>query len=69
MSDIADTAGEAIEVTTNAAISLVLGVKFEQGEKGECDLCGYVFARVVPRVHEGVPVKSCGGCRDMYRLG
>lgn len=69
MSDIADTASETISLTTDAAISIVLKAKYEEGQPGDCCLCGYTYARVVPRTFEGEPVKSCGGCRDLYRLG
>lgn len=69
MGDIIDRASEVIEVTTDAAISIVRQAHFDPGEAGECDLCGYEKSRVVPRIYEGLPIKACGGCRDEYKLG
>lgn len=40
----------------------------EQGEPGECDLCGDTFIRLVLRVFEGKEVKVCGRCRDQNGL-
>lgn len=68
MSDIVDSASVAIEIHTDAAISRVRSVSFEQGEAGECDLCGYHFSRVVDRVYQGDDVRACGGCRDLFAL-
>lgn len=68
MSDIVDTASETIAIHTDAAVSRVLSAKFEQGDAGDCDLCGYEFSRVVPRTYQGESVKSCGGCRDLFAL-
>ncbi|QIQ60763.1 hypothetical protein [Stenotrophomonas phage BUCT627] len=68
MSDIVDTAAATIEIQTDAAISRVRGATFEVGQPGECDLCGYEFSRVVDRTYNGEPVKSCGGCRDLFAL-
>ncbi len=68
MSDIADTASDSIEIHKDAAVQRILKATFEQGAPGDCDLCGYEFSRVVPRVYQDAPVNSCGGCRDLFAL-
>lgn len=60
MADEADIAHKAEEHHRQIALRNSR-VPLEQGAAGECEYCGYQFARIVRG--------ACGACRDKHRLG
>lgn len=70
MSDDIDRAGDHIEKTEAALIAAAMSkaADIPTGEQGYCDFCGDWFKRVVAVSVQNESLKSCGRCRDEFKL-
>lgn len=70
MADEVDTTNERIDFDNSISIrnTCACAQAINKGEPGDCDLCGETFLRVIIVFFEDEYIKSCGYCRDKYRI-
>lgn len=70
MVDELDQTSDRIEFDTSIAVRNVCerANAFKTGQKGDCNLCGEHFSRVIEVEKNGQTILSCGRCRDKHGL-